>query len=63
MKLDPVLAEIRKTREVYAERFSGDAKSMLADLRKRQAESGRPSVARPPRRIRETDIPKTHAAQ
>jgi len=63
MKLDPVLAEIRKTREAYAARFSGDVKSMLADLRKRQAESGRPSVARVPRLIRDSGIPETHAVQ
>jgi hypothetical protein len=50
MKLDPVLAEIRKTREAYAARFSGNVRSMLADLRRRQADGGRPSVARPPRR-------------
>jgi hypothetical protein len=53
MNLDPVLAEIRKTREAYATKFSGDVKSMLADLRKRQAEGGRPSVARPPKRVPE----------
>jgi hypothetical protein len=63
MELDPVLAEIRRTREAYAQRFSGDTKSMLADLRKRQAESGRPSVARPPRRIREAETPEAHAIQ
>jgi len=51
MKLDPVLAEIRTTREAYAERFRGDVKAMLADLRKRQRVGGRPSVARPPKRI------------
>ena len=54
MKLDPVLAEIRRTREAYAERFGGDVKAMLADLRKRQREGGRPSVARPPKRIAES---------
>jgi len=51
MKLDPVLAEIRRTREAYAERFGGDVKAMMADIRKRQKEGGRPSVARPPKRI------------
>jgi hypothetical protein len=51
MNLDPVLAEIRKTREAYATRFSGDVKSMLADLRKRQAEGGRRSVAHPPKSV------------
>jgi len=54
MKLDPVLAEIRRTREAYAERFGGDVKAMLADLRKRQRDGGRPSVARPPKRIPES---------
>jgi hypothetical protein len=53
MKLDPVLAEIRATREAYAERFHGDVKAMMADLRQRQRESGRPSVARSPKRIAE----------
>ena len=37
MKLDPVLAEIRKTREAYAEKFAGDVRAMLADIRKRTA--------------------------
>ncbi len=51
MELDPVLAEIRTTREAYAERFHGDVKAMLEDLRKRQRDGGRPSVARTPKRI------------
>jgi hypothetical protein len=63
MKLDPVLAEIRRTREAYAARFSGDTKAMLADLRKRQAESGRPSVARAPRRLSDDDIRETRITQ
>jgi len=51
MKLDPVLSEIRKTREAYAERFAGDVTAMLADIRKRQEQSGRKTVSRPPKRI------------
>ncbi len=51
MRLDPVLAEIRQVREAYAERFGGDIGAMVADLRRRQKASGRPSVSRPPRRI------------
>ena len=35
MKLDPVLTEIRAVREAYAEKFSGDVKGMLADIRER----------------------------
>jgi hypothetical protein len=51
MKLDPVLAEIRAVREAYAERFNGDAKAMLDDIRKRQEQSGRKSVALPAKRF------------
>ena len=51
MKLDPVLAEIRAVREAYAERFAGDVKGMLADIRKRQQQGGRKVVARPPKRL------------
>ena len=51
MKLDPVLSEIRKVREAYAERFAGDVRAMLADLRTRQQKSGRKTVARPPKRL------------
>ena len=51
MTLDPILTEIRKVREAYSERFSGDVKAMLADLRKRQQEGGRKVVSLPPKRI------------
>jgi len=61
MKLDPVLAEIRKTREAYATRFCGDARAMLADLRRRQAEGGRTTVARPPKRLSGAETPRSHA--
>lgn len=49
MKPDPILAEIRRTREAYAEQFAGDIRAMLADLRRRQQESGRTVVNRPPK--------------
>jgi hypothetical protein len=51
MTLDPVLAEVRAVREAYAERFGGDVKSMLGDIRTRQQQSSRPSVTRPPKRM------------
>jgi len=51
MNLDPVLSEIRKTREAYAEKFAGDVKAMMADIRKRQQEGGRQTVSRPAKRI------------
>ena len=51
MKLDPVVAQIRAVREAYAERFAGDVKALLADIRERQAQGGRQVVARPPKRF------------
>lgn len=51
MKLDPVLAEIRRVREAYAEKFAGDVKAMLDDIRARQKQGGRQSVSRPAKRI------------
>lgn len=54
MKLDPILAEIRRMRDAHAERFGGDIRAMLADLRRRQQEGGRPVVSRPPKRLKQT---------
>ena len=51
MKLDPVLAEIRRTREAHSLRFAGDIRAMLADLRARQEQGGRESIARPAKRL------------
>jgi hypothetical protein len=51
---DPILAEIRQTRETYAARFSGDIRAMLADLRQRQNQGGRTVVARSPKRLKQT---------
>jgi hypothetical protein len=50
-KLDPILTEIRAVREAYAERFAGDLKALLDDIRARQAKSGRQVVARAPKRL------------
>lgn len=52
MHTDPIIAEIRQTREAYAKRFAGDVKAMLADLLQRGRQSGRPSVARPAKRLK-----------
>jgi hypothetical protein len=51
MKLDPVLTEIRQAREAYAARFAGDVRAMLADIRMRQQQGGRKTVARPAKRL------------
>jgi hypothetical protein len=52
MKLDPILAEVRRVREEYALQFNGDIKAMLADLRQRQEASGHKTVALEPKRIK-----------
>lgn len=46
MKLDPILAEVRGAREMYAEQFDGDFHAMLEDLRRRHAVSDHPSATR-----------------
>jgi hypothetical protein len=54
MKPDPVISEIRRVREAYAERFAGDIRAMLADLHCRQQESGRVTVSRPPKQAKQS---------
>ena len=51
MKLDPVLAQVRKVREEYAAQFQGNIHAMMDDIRRRQKESGHTAVAREPKRI------------
>uniref|UniRef100_A0A7C2P366 Uncharacterized protein n=1 Tax=Schlesneria paludicola TaxID=360056 RepID=A0A7C2P366_9PLAN len=47
---DPIVAEVRKTRDEYARRFGYDLDAICRDLQQRQAESGRKLVALPPKR-------------
>jgi hypothetical protein len=54
MKPDPILSEIRWTREAYADQFSGYIRAMLADLRRREQASGHVLVSRPPKRLKQT---------
>jgi hypothetical protein len=49
MALDPILTEVRRIREQYAERFHGDIRAMMDDLRRRHAESGRASATLEPK--------------
>lgn len=46
MTLDPILSEVRRIREQYAEQFHGDVRAMMDDLRRRHAESNRASATR-----------------
>jgi len=56
MTLDPILSEVRRVREEYAQQFNGDVRAMMADLRRRQAESDRESVSREPTPRRKTPV-------
>ena len=61
MKLDPVLTEIRDTREAYAEKFAGNVIAMMADIRNRQQEGNRETVSRPAKRIAITQRQPVHS--
>jgi len=56
MTLDPILSEVRRVREEYAQQFNGDVRAMMADLRRRHAESDRESVSREPKPLRKTPV-------
>lgn len=49
MALDPILSEVRRIREQYAQQFNGDVRAMMDDLRRRHTESDRKSVTRQPK--------------
>ena len=49
MNLDPILSEVRRVREAYAQQFNGDVRLMMNDLRKRHSESDRQSASREPK--------------
>jgi uncharacterized coiled-coil DUF342 family protein len=50
MLTNEILEEIYQYREAYAESFNYDVAAMFADLRKRQAQSGKHSVTLPPKK-------------
>jgi hypothetical protein len=47
--IDPIVAEIRKTRDEYASRFNYDLHAMCEDLRRKQKLRGARVVSYPPR--------------
>jgi hypothetical protein len=52
MEVDPIIAELRKTRDELAKRFNYDVHAIIEDMRQRQAASGRKGVSFPPRLVR-----------
>ena len=59
MALDPILSEVRRIREEYAQQFGGDVRAMMEDLRRRHAESDRQSVSREPKTRRKKVVTAT----
>jgi hypothetical protein len=53
---DPIVEEIHKIREEYAQRFQFDMDAICKDIQVKQAESGRKLVSFSPRAV-----PKRHA--
>lgn len=49
---DPILAEIRALREAQAAKFHYDGDELFADLQRREEESGREFVSRPPKLLK-----------
>lgn len=47
---DEIVEEVRRIRHEHAARFNNDLDAIVADLRKRQGESGHKVVSLPPRR-------------
>jgi len=51
MKKDPIVEEIRKTREKHAARFNYDLKAICADFKEKEKHYDHPLVSLPPKRI------------
>jgi hypothetical protein len=47
---DPIVEEVHKAREEYARQFNFNLRDMVADLQRKQRESGRKLVSFPPKR-------------
>jgi hypothetical protein len=54
---DPIVEEIRRIREEHAAEFNYDLGAIFADLKRLEAESGRPRVSFGPRRVGKPILP------
>jgi len=50
MSRDPIVGEVRRVREAYAEQFDFEVEALGEDLKQREAKSNRSLVSLPPRR-------------
>lgn len=62
MYRDPIVDEVRKAREEYAQQFNFDLHELIADLQRRQRESGRKTVSFPPKRRATVSAPRDEAS-
>lgn len=49
MRKDPIVEEVRRLREAYAQQFNFDLDALAKDLKKQESEPGRAVVSRKPR--------------
>lgn len=47
---DPIVEEVRRAREAHAKQFNYDLDAIVDDLKRREKESGVPTVSLPPKR-------------
>jgi hypothetical protein len=48
---DPIVEEVRQAGREYMQRFNGDMKAAMDDLRRLTRESGKPVVSHPPMHV------------
>jgi len=58
MTIDPIVEEVRHAREAHAKQFNYDLNAICEDLRKREKESGVPTVSLPPKRVTRKKAPQ-----
>lgn len=58
---DPIVEEVRRAREAHAKQFNYDLDAIGDDLKKREKESGVPTVSLPPRRAAKKGKPPASA--
>lgn len=51
MKRDPIIEELHKVREAYAERFGNDLRAICADAQQKQGSAGHRVVSLQPRPV------------
>ena len=53
---DPIVEEVRKTREAHAKKFNYDLQAIYKDLKKREKASGKQFRSLSPRRVESVDL-------